>query len=83
MITAEGLEPRPHDCNVYCRPSEGVHAHLAYLDRPMTAAWVAIIAGGQRCEIIDWREAPEVPPVDPTDPEGRAYPYRYVVWSVP
>lgn len=75
-------EDRGHTCNYYCRP-DGVHAHVLYATQPLPTDTVAVISSGVRCEVVEFREAPEVPPVDPTAPQHGEYPYRYLVWSRP
>lgn len=70
---------RPHTCNAWC--SGGVHARPLYTDGYLPENTTAIITGGVRHEIVRFAMAPELPPVDPTDPEGREWPFRYIVWE--
>src|SRR5260221_13221015 len=69
----------PHICNAWC--GGGVHARPLYTDGYLPENTTAIITGGVRHEIVRFAMAPELPPVDPTDPEGREWPFGYIAWE--
>lgn len=69
-----------HECNFYCR--DDVHCFIAYSLEPLTDDIVAFIdLLGRRIDILERRPAPEVPPVDPTDPSGIEWPFRTYWWG--
>lgn len=74
------VEPRSgeHECNFYC--SGDIHARILYHDGPIPEGEiVGIITSDRRDDVISMRLAPEVPPVDPSDPLQRSWSHRYLV----
>lgn len=70
----------PHECNAYCRGD--VHAMILWCDGDtLPPGTTAILSGRRRWNIVDIKPAPEVPPIDPSDPDRREWSHRFVVWS--